>query len=562
VDPAWCKGSRTLSDARIAAIPDIHGHAKGEHRPFAEERPIAYSPRMLFLWFYHACRRNSPRFLMVSDHINYLTFEDPGAVHTVRRALKLAHAGDLYGAAETAGVDVAHAAVVGEALRRGMRYSIGAEVDNDPRARPDAQNIVDAMRPDGIIRSVHFLPIDHPEKGADFMWPYDNPEFVALFEHVGTERTWELYTARLFDDMEKLPGHVVGHFYRPASFGHWPDQSALEKYEDRMLEIAAARGMAVEISTRGIYRARDDEQRHKYIEANKRLMRKAKAAGVGLAIGSDAHSPKDQGGAFDVLLQMLDECAINELVFPVGGRLARVVLRATREHLEAHAQRSPEPIQPGSSISGLSRAELGLPEEPEPLSRPAREPAKTARDVGPKKRASSPERTTKRPAAEAPAKSSSKRSAESAASSAKVKEKKERSDPPARKTAAKAPPKPAPPKAPAKAPATKKPAVPKAPVAKPAAKPAAKKSVAVKAAPAKKSPVKKAAAPAKKPAAKKAVPAKKTVAKKAPAKKAAPVKSVAKKAKPAPKSASSKKSVKSASKPSKGTTKKKTTKRR
>ena len=82
------------SDPRIAAIPDVHGHAKGEHRPYGEERPIAYSARMLFLWFYHACRRESPRFLMVADHANYLTFEDPGAVNTVRRALKLADAED------------------------------------------------------------------------------------------------------------------------------------------------------------------------------------------------------------------------------------------------------------------------------------------------------------------------------------------------------------------------------------------------------------------------------------------------------------------------------------
>ena len=85
----------------------MHGHAKGEHRPFTEERPIAYSARMLFLWFFHACRRMSPRFLMVADHANYFTFEDPGAVATVRRALKLAQAGDLLGAAETAGVDIA-----------------------------------------------------------------------------------------------------------------------------------------------------------------------------------------------------------------------------------------------------------------------------------------------------------------------------------------------------------------------------------------------------------------------------------------------------------------------
>jgi hypothetical protein len=131
--------------------------------------------------------------------------------------------------------------------------------------------------------------------------------------------------------------------------------------------------MAVEINSRGIYRAENEEQRAKYIAANKRLMRKAEARGVGIAIGSDAHSPKDQGGAFDVVLSMLDECGINEVVFPVGGRLARVVLRATREHLEAHAQRSPEPVQPGSSISGFSRAELGLPDQPELQPRVSRE---------------------------------------------------------------------------------------------------------------------------------------------------------------------------------------------
>jgi HisJ family histidinol phosphate phosphatase len=491
---------------------------------------------------------------MVSDHINYLTFEDPGAVHTVRRALKLAHAGDLYGAAETAGVDVTHAAIVGESLRKGMRFSIGAEVDNDPRARPDAQNIVDAMRPDGIIRSVHFLPIDHPEKGADFMWPYDNPEFVHLFEHVGVERTWELYTARLFDDIEKLPGHIIGHFYRPAVLGHWPDEKKLEAYEDRLLDLAHARGMAVEINTRQIYRAESDEQRAKYIAANKRLMRKANARGVGIAIGSDAHSPKDQGGAFDVVLAMLDECGINEVVFPVAGRLARVVLRATREHLEAHAQRAPEPIQPGSSITGLSRAELGLPEAPE-LQPRHREGARAVREAGPKKRATSPERTTKKPAAAPSPKSSSKRSAESAASSAKSKDTKSAAKP--------APSKPATPKA---APAKKVAAVKKVAPAKKAA-PVKKVAAVKKAAPEKKAPIKKAApvkkvTPVKKAAVKKATPAKKSAVKKAaPAKKAVPAKKAAP-AKKAPAKPAAKKAVKPASKPSKGTTKKKTTKRR
>ncbi|MBV9333140.1 MAG: hypothetical protein JO146_03965 [Candidatus Eremiobacteraeota bacterium] len=400
-------------------MPDVHGHAKGEHRPYTEERPIAYSARMLFLWFYHACRRQSPRFLMVADHANYLTFEDPGAVNTVRRALKLAEAGDLLGAAETAGVDIMHAAAVSEGLRRGMRFSIGAEVDNDPRARPDAQNIVDAMRPDGIIRSVHFVAITHPEKGADWLWPFDNEEFSSLHEIVPADKLWELDIAKLLDDLEKLPTNVVGHFYAPATFGRWPAQKKLEEYEDRMLDVAHRRGLAVEINTRFLYRNHPEERRKKYLEANARLIRKAKARGVGIAIGSDAHSPKDQGNAFDVVIKMLDDAHVNELVFPVAGRLARVALRATREHLEAQAQAHRQPSVPGSSITGFSRAELGLPEEIEAAT--TRSGGRTARETGPKKRPADSTRTSKRPAASPAAPSTSRRSAESSTSASKAK---------------------------------------------------------------------------------------------------------------------------------------------
>jgi HisJ family histidinol phosphate phosphatase len=331
----------TEHDPRLFAIPDTHGHAKGEHKPYAEERPLPLTARMLFLWFYHAARRGYPRFLMVADHMNYLTFEDPAAVNLVRRALKLAQAGDLYGAAETANVDVGHAAVVSEGLRRGMRYSIGAEVDNDPRSRPDAQNIVDAMRPDAVIRSVHFIPITHPVHGENWNWPFDNPEFADLFDVVGTDALWESYVTILVDAIERLPGHIIGHFYVPAVFGHWPDDAKLASYEDRVLAAAAARGMAIEFNTRFLYRDHPDEEKDRYLRANRRLLRKAKERGVLIAIGSDAHSPRDQGNAFDIVLQVLDDLEINELVFPLGGSLRRVALRVVRE-----PEPEPEPPPP------------------------------------------------------------------------------------------------------------------------------------------------------------------------------------------------------------------------
>jgi HisJ family histidinol phosphate phosphatase len=366
---------------------------------------------------------------MVADHINYLTFEDPAAVNLVRRALKLAAAGDLYGAAETAGVDLSHAALVSEGLKRGMRYSIGAEVDNDPRARPDAQNIVEAMKPDGLIRSVHFLQIEHPVHGAGWHWPFDNPEFSALYETVGTDRVWETYMATLLDAIEKLPGHVVGHFYVPAKFGHWPEPAKLEAYEDQLVAACAARGMAIELNTRFYYRYLDDEeQKGRYLAANLRLLKKAQARGVGIAVGSDANSPKDQGEGFERVLQLLDEAEINELVFPIAGRLARVALRAVREAVEEAppderpaasgvAGGEPEPATAASTSAGrvkaarLARARANRTTKPPTRSVDAKPPERIAGAKPPAKPKPQSKAPSSKPPPKAPAKPEPKRAA-------------------------------------------------------------------------------------------------------------------------------------------------------
>jgi len=566
-------------DPRLFAIPDTHGHAKGEHKLYAEERPLPLTARMLFLWFYHACRRGYPRFLMVADHMNYLTFEDPAAVNLVRRALKLAQAGDLYGAAETATVDVGHAAVVSEGLRRGMRYSIGAEVDNDPRSRPDAQNIVDAMRPDAIIRSVHFIPITHPVLGENWPWPFDNPEFKDLFEVVGTEQTWETYVNALVDAIERLPGHIVGHFFVPAVFGHWPDDAKLEQYEDRVLDAAGARGMAVEFNTRFLYRDHTEDEQRRYVQANKRFLRKAKDRGVMIAIGSDAHSPKDQGGAFTTVLEVLDELEINEIVFPLAGTLRRVALRVVREpEPEPPPAPAPEPV-PEPQRAHERAASDGAAAEPAKPVRKARPSAKATRppETSPERPRERPETATtatepapNEPPSHAPAEPASPPAPRREAALPEHAEAAPNADGgtpsparPPRDRKSRAKPKPAeasadPTPAPPAAKAAVKALAPKSPAPKPAAPKATAKPVAAKAAAPKSRPAKAPAiARSAKPAAagSKHAPArpassktaavktgtKKAAPAKAPAKKAAPARTAAKKAGPAKKAAPAKK---------------------
>lgn len=481
---------------------------------------------MLFLWFFHAARRGWPRFMMIADHMNYLTFEDPAAVNLVRRALKLAAAGDLYGAAETAGVDVAHAAVVSEGLRRGMRFSIGAEVDNDPRCRPDAQNIVDAMRPDGMIRSIHFLTIPHPETGAEYQWPFDNPEFKHIYDTLGADRVWEIYMETLLDHVAKLPGQIIGHFYVPAKFGHWPSDDRLQRYEDQLLEACAAHGKAIELNTRPVYRGDDPAQAARYRAAYVRLLVKAKEKGVGISVGADAHSPKDQGAAFEWALELLDEADVNEIVFPIDGRLLRVALRMTKELLEQQAAaEAPPPV--AASPNGARPHEVAPPEEaelvaaaPAPAAKKRAKAAAVTAAHEPAAAASPPPKAAK-PARPAKAAMNGK-SAEPTASSVKSEAPKAVAQP----KAAAQPKAPKPP-VPAKAPAVKA----------AAAKPERAKAVKAAVSPPKRAAAEKPPAPTRKAVAKPAAAPKAAAAKRAPVKKAAPSRAATKavKAQPAKK---------------------------
>jgi len=90
--------------------------------------------------------------MMVSAHINYPTFEDPAPVNLVRRALTLASAGDLYGAAEAAA-----AAPVPFAF---MRVVCDEATPNVPPLVMPAINPDDSTNWKNILRGVFFEPLE------------------------------------------------------------------------------------------------------------------------------------------------------------------------------------------------------------------------------------------------------------------------------------------------------------------------------------------------------------------------------------------------------------------
>ena len=88
-----------------------------------------------------------------------------------------------------------------------------------------------------------------------------------------------------------------GTFTCPRSFGHWPaPKQARGVRRPHARRCAHARGMAIEINTRFLYRDHPDERKNELSSKPTRAWRKRpKPRGVGIAIGSDAHSPQGSG---------------------------------------------------------------------------------------------------------------------------------------------------------------------------------------------------------------------------------------------------------------------------
>ncbi len=284
-------------------MTDVHGHAKGEHVAFSQERPIPYTARSIFSWFYPAARAGRVRTLVLTDHSNLATPHDPGAIATARQALTLAAAGDAAGAAQAAGVPIEEASTVSRAMRGGLRCLIGVEADNDPRDTQSAGETLSQWSPACVIRSVHFLEVEHPD-GGRWLWPFDNPEFSSFYDRYTAQTVWRCYVETLLQQIGELRTDVVGHFYVPAKFGHWPPLRELDEYEDRLVDACARGSLAIEFNTRALYRG-PAENRETYLANYRRLLRKSARAGVPVALGSDAHCPDDQTKGFDLAMEVI-----------------------------------------------------------------------------------------------------------------------------------------------------------------------------------------------------------------------------------------------------------------
>ena len=227
-----------------------------------------------------------------------LGFEEIGfSDHLVPAALDEAGYGI---AADRLGDYVAEARAAAErAAAHGLRVLVGVEVDYAPEAEAEMAALLARHPVDYAICSVHFAGetvVDMPAGRTG----EDQPATDALFDQVyGLIARSAAWAAGRCD--------VVGHFDLPKKFGQRP-AADMTAAENAALAAIAEAGLALEINTAG--------WRKPVGEAYPSLdiLRRARAAGIALTFGSDAHAPVELGHRFGDAVTLAREAGYTALV--------------------------------------------------------------------------------------------------------------------------------------------------------------------------------------------------------------------------------------------------------
>ncbi|MDR1016886.1 MAG: histidinol-phosphatase HisJ family protein [Coriobacteriales bacterium] len=157
------------------------------------------------------------------------------------------------------------------------------------------------------LGSVHMVPDD---KGNSR--PFDSPGNPEVWQELGPDEVWRRYFRLWQDAAASHRFDIMSHPDLPKKLGFYPSFD-LGPYYQQMAQTAAAADVLVEVNTSGL--------RYKVGEMypNPELLREFNQAGVGCAIGSDAHDPALVGADFDKGYQLLRDCGYREITVPLGG---------------------------------------------------------------------------------------------------------------------------------------------------------------------------------------------------------------------------------------------------
>lgn len=180
----------------------------------------------------------------------------------------------------------------------GLPVVLGLEVDYYPGRMDDVARMLAGYPFDVLLGSVHWLGT----------WRFDDLDDAASaagWTSTTVESAWERYTGALQELAGTGTCDVLAHIDLVKVAGHRP--TVPDEWWDRMVEAAAAHGLAVEVSSAG-WRKPAAEQ---YPAVP--LLRRLVAAGVPLTTASDAHHLPDVADRADDMAAMLRDEGVRAL---------------------------------------------------------------------------------------------------------------------------------------------------------------------------------------------------------------------------------------------------------
>ena len=196
------------------------------------------------------------------------------------------------------------------------RLIVGAEADwlyHDPEW--SIQSVEEARQAgaDVILGSVHMLGVIKPGEDLLGHWFFDDPaqESIDLWRKSKVEDVWDLYFTEWIKAVKTGAYDVMAHPDLPKKFGFVP-KDPREYYTQAAAAIAEA-GILCELSTGGLRKP------CKELYPSQDFLKELVRRGVGITLGSDAHSAGEIGYGFDYATQQLIKAGATHHSFPTGS---------------------------------------------------------------------------------------------------------------------------------------------------------------------------------------------------------------------------------------------------
>ena len=193
-----------------------------------------------------------------------------------------------------------------------VKVRLGLEVDWVPDRMDIVREKLDVKDYDYIIGSIHYVD--------DFA--FDNPDMLAEWSKPGkTEWVWEKYALLLTEYITNFDFNIIGHMDLPKKFGHFScDMRTFMERTDYAFELAGKKNMSIELNTSGLRKP------VKEIYPSLDILELARARGLTITLGSDAHRPSDVAANFKEAVELAKLAGYNEFALYASGKSSLVPL--------------------------------------------------------------------------------------------------------------------------------------------------------------------------------------------------------------------------------------------